>query len=218
LSEVSWETIYGREKGRRGVILSPRQSVVDFLPILRKSNVRRILDLGCGTGANALFLAKKGFFVIGVDISASALQETQQLLTAEHIENVVLVVKDMKALPFPDEHFDAVVSINVIHHARLSEINQTVDEIYRVLRGNGVGVVTVDSDTDYKFGQGTKLEEKTYELTIPHREKGIIHHFFSEREARLLFRHFEITNIKLVSQDVRGRKNCHWEVAFAKRG
>lgn len=218
LPEASWETIYGKEKGRRDLILTPRQSVVDFLPVLDKAGARRILDLGCGTGSNTLFLARKGFLVVGLDVSASAIAEAQQFLAAVQIENVVLIANDMKALPFPDEDFDAVVSINVIHHAKLSEIERTVGEIRRVLRSNGVGVVTVDSDTDYKFGQGIALEEKTYELTMPHREKGIIHHFFNENEARFLFKDFEITSLRLTSQDVAGRKNSHWEVVFAKHG
>lgn len=47
--------------------------------VLESAPARRVLDLGCGTGEHARFLAEKGFDVIGIDRSAELIAEARQL-------------------------------------------------------------------------------------------------------------------------------------------
>ena len=210
-----WEEVY--RKKVKTYKWTPSDSVVNFFPVLKNISAHKVLDLGCGTGRNALFLSKDGFMVVGVDISKTALQVAYQKIKNGGLHNIILMQGDIADLPFPPQHFDAIISINVIHHAKINDIQKIVNEIYRVLRDDGKGLVTVVSDMDYKFGKGGRLEEKTYELGEGvHGEKGIIHHFFNELETKALFNKFKILTTRLLQKDVEGGRNYHWQVTFSK--
>lgn len=210
-----WEQIYRKET--KTYKWKPSDSVVSFRPILKDISAHKVLDLGCGTGRNAIYLGKEGFIVVGIDISKTALQVAEQKIENEDLQNVILVYGDIASLPFPSQHFDAIISINVIHHNKISDIEKMVNEIYRVLRHDGKGLVTVVSDMDYKFGKGRRLEENTYELSEEaHREKGMIHHFFNELETRAFFGKFAILTTGLLHKDVEEGRSYHWEVMFSK--
>jgi len=210
-----WEEIYRKET--KTYKWTPSDSVVNFLPVLKDISAHKVLDVGCGTGRNALFLGKEGFIVVGIDISKTALQVADQKIKNEGLHNIILLQGDIADLPFPPQHFDAIISTNVIHHTKINDIKKIVNEIYDVLCHDGKGLVTVVADMDYKFGKGRRLEENTYELSEEaHREKGMIHHFFNEFETRALFNKFEILTTRLLQKDVEEGRSYHWEVTFSK--
>jgi SAM-dependent methyltransferase/uncharacterized protein YbaR (Trm112 family) len=72
-----------------------------------------LLDAGCGFGRYTYFAAKFGAEVVGVDLSAAI--ESARLNTA-HLPNVHLVQGNLYSLPFPENRFDAIYSIGVLHH------------------------------------------------------------------------------------------------------
>jgi len=184
----AWEYLFKKDRLEWTI---PDISVVNLVSFLKKRKFKRILDLGCGSGRHMVYLNKRNFFVVGSDISPTGLARAQKWLEKERISNYCLVEHDMIKLPFPNEHFDAVVGINVIHHNHLKRIKQTLNEIRRVLRKKGLVLVTLSSTKDYKFGIGKKLERDTY-LS----DKGVIHHFFDEKGVRKLFDKFRIVDIK----------------------
>lgn len=70
----------------------------------------RALDLACGEGRNAIWLAKRGWRVVGVDFSAVGLDRAAQLATqAGADDRLVLHRVDVVAGPFPSGPFDVVV-------------------------------------------------------------------------------------------------------------
>src|SRR5439155_11744717 len=75
-----------------------------------------VLDLGCGTGRHALWLAGKGADVTAVDFSPDMLAEARRTPGAETVR---FVVHDLhEPLPFADGTFDLVVSGLVLEHLR----------------------------------------------------------------------------------------------------
>lgn len=72
-----------------------------------------LLDVGCGTGRWTKYLAPKVGFIEAVDPS-NAIFAADKLLT--NVENVRLSKASIETLPFPDETFDFVMSIGVLHH------------------------------------------------------------------------------------------------------
>ncbi|KKQ32665.1 MAG: Methyltransferase type 11 [candidate division TM6 bacterium GW2011_GWF2_37_49] len=76
------------------------------------SNVGSILDLGCGTGIHALMLAKKGFYIHGVDISSNMIEQAKQKMEQNFAikKSLKFDVGDIRGLDL-NSKFDAVVSI-----------------------------------------------------------------------------------------------------------
>jgi ubiquinone/menaquinone biosynthesis C-methylase UbiE len=97
-----------------------------------------VLDLGCGTGRHALWLAGDGAVVTAVDFSQGMLLEARRKPNAESIR---FVVHDLlERLPFPEEAFDLVVSGLVLEH--LQNLEHFFRETHRVLKPDGLAVIS----------------------------------------------------------------------------
>lgn len=94
------------------------------------------LDLGCGQGASAWFLAREGFTVVGVDQAPSALVKTNVRLANERL-TFHPACGTFKHLPFRDETFDLVVDIVSVAHNTCHDIWKIYFEIERVLKPGG---------------------------------------------------------------------------------
>jgi 2-polyprenyl-6-hydroxyphenyl methylase/3-demethylubiquinone-9 3-methyltransferase len=91
-----------------------------------------LVDLGCGAGLLAPFIADKGYVHIGVDLSQSALGQAR-----EH--GVVAVRADVASVPLPDSVADVVSAGEILEH--VEDLGQVVDEACRLLRPGGVLVL-----------------------------------------------------------------------------
>jgi ubiquinone/menaquinone biosynthesis C-methylase UbiE len=97
-----------------------------------------VLDLGCGTGRHAIWLAAHGAKVTAVDFSEGMLTAARQKPGAETVE---FLAHDLhRPLPFPFESFDLVLSGLVLEH--LQELGPFFSEVRRVLRTSGRAVVS----------------------------------------------------------------------------
>ena len=74
----------------------------------------RVLDLGCGEGRDAVFFAKQGFEVTGVDVSQAGIAKARKLAKMKEVE-VTWVVADLATYRPPDE-FDLIYSSGSIHY------------------------------------------------------------------------------------------------------
>ena len=101
----------------------------------------RVLDAGCGTGRNLVYLLRQGFDVSATDASGGAIAETRALaaklapsLDADHVR-----VEPVEAMSFSDASFDVVISSAVMHFAR-DEAHwwAMVREMWRVLAAGGL--------------------------------------------------------------------------------
>lgn len=115
--------------GRRFIVLMLIQSF--WKP---KSNPALILDLGCGTGGSFPLLRNFGV-VVGLDNSWLALSHARKR-GMKH-----LTLGDALSLPFVDNSFDLVATLDVLEH--LEDDRQALKEIWRVLKPEGKVVFTV---------------------------------------------------------------------------
>src|SRR5947207_136284 len=90
-----------------------------------------VLDLGCGAGMLAL-LKRKGVTLTGVDLSPEC-----SLAARRNGYDFTMTTK-LSHLPFPDQNFDYVVSLDVIGHIGFEEKDAVLSEVKRVLRPGGV--------------------------------------------------------------------------------
>jgi ubiquinone/menaquinone biosynthesis C-methylase UbiE len=107
-----------------------------FDKYLTKPNMK-ILEAGCGMGTWIHNLRAKGHEVIGVDYMESTVQKVKEFDPSLPIQQ-----GDVNNLNFPDESFDAYVSLGVVEHFQEGP-QKALSEAYRVLKPNGVAFVTV---------------------------------------------------------------------------
>ena len=69
----------------------------------------KILDVGCGTGRHSIELARRGYHVIGIDLSDSMLKRAQEKAKKQHVQ-VRFEKHDARRLPFRSE-FDVVIML-----------------------------------------------------------------------------------------------------------
>ncbi|HEU4965309.1 MAG TPA: methyltransferase domain-containing protein [Bacilli bacterium] len=94
-----------------------------------------LLDVGCGTGQSAAYIAKRyGCAVTGLDRHPLMLEKAERRMRREGLA-VRLVQGDAHALPFADQTFDVVLSESV---TIFTDLNTTLQEYARVLKPNGV--------------------------------------------------------------------------------
>ncbi len=185
-----WEEIYKKE----GKVFEETHPAMSWLMLLfRERGVIRVLDLGSGSGRHTVLLAENKFQVYGVDASPTGVETTKRTLTAKEQKADVRVADIYGRLPYSDGFFDAIVSIQTLHHNTLGKIKNLIGEIERVLSRGGYIFVTVPS----KMNQAEKfepIEDGTY-LPLDGRERGLPHHFFTKEEILRLFSGFEIEEI-----------------------
>ena len=75
----------------------------------------KVLDVGCGGGADIVFFAQEGFDVYGVDISSSGLSHAKARLDGFHLK-ANLKLESAEVLEFPKGYFDLIVSTGVYQY------------------------------------------------------------------------------------------------------
>ncbi|MGB7762778.1 MAG: methyltransferase domain-containing protein [Bryobacteraceae bacterium] len=113
-----------------------------------------VLECGCGTGAQTVFLAARSpqARIVSVDISAESLAQARARIEAAGHRNVEFRQADLFDLPFDDEHFDHVFLCFVLEH--LAEPAAALGAIRRVLRRGGtITVVEGDHGSWYSYPQ-----------------------------------------------------------------
>lgn len=91
------------------------------------------LDIGCGAGREAIFLAQCGFRVIGVDISPKALAIARDRATAAGLE-VDFRHGGVLQLPVEDQSIDFANDRGCFHHIAEDERTRYAEEVARVLK------------------------------------------------------------------------------------
>ncbi len=120
----------------------------DFLDFFSEALFQgaRVLDLGCGPGVETKKLSMKGFDVQGFDLSEGLLQ-----IAREKLPFATFLQGDMlKRFPYADNFFDGVFAKASLLHVPKEKMDGVFDEIYRILKPNGILHIAVKQGSDEK--------------------------------------------------------------------
>ncbi len=137
------------------------------------------LDIGCGAGNYAVWLATRGFQVTGVDVSPAAIELAERLARKNGV-SCRFVAADLLGSALPLEaSFDFAYDWEVLHHIFPEDRDRYVLNVHRVLRpGARYLSVCFSENDDPGFGGEGKVRKTPLGTTL---------YFSSEQEIRQLF-------------------------------
>jgi ubiquinone/menaquinone biosynthesis C-methylase UbiE len=106
-----------------------------------------VLDLGCGAGRDIATLGRRGYRVIGVDLSIGLLREAQSRLSGEFVQG------DMRSVPFSSAQFDGVWMCASLLHIPRRQAPTVLAHVHRVMGWGSVLYIAV------KQGDGESWQE-----------------------------------------------------------
>ncbi|WP_238916821.1 class I SAM-dependent methyltransferase [Clostridium sp. YIM B02555] len=155
-----------------------------YTNILEKYKNEEIIDLGCGIGADTLYLSEKGYKVVSCDYSEEALKKLEEAIP----KSKTIQMDISKTLPFEDVSIGLIIADLSLHYFDDKTTKNIVNEIRRVLKPNGYLIGRVNSIKDFNFGAGCGEEiEKNFYLT----EAGY-KRFFTKEDIQVYFSDFVI--------------------------
>ncbi|WP_328443988.1 class I SAM-dependent methyltransferase [Amycolatopsis sp. NBC_00438] len=169
----------------------------------------RVLELGCGSGADAAYLAAEGHDVLALDFSAVAIRRAASVHADVGVD--FRVADFSRPLDLRPESFDLVYARLSMHYFPDSVTRELVGEVARLLAEEGRLVALCKSVADPLCGKGSRIEDDMYRLD------GHVRHFFSAGYMRELlgsgFRPARVTEFEGVAY---GRNSAFVKV-FAQR-
>jgi len=189
---MGWESIF-KKSGK--VFYKPHEDMNKIINLFKKEGVKKILDVGCGSGRHIVLLSKEGFDVYGMDNAESGLKRTRKWLKELGLKAKLKNASCYKTFLYKDNTFDAIIFTQVIHHAKLKEINFCISEIKRVLKPNGLVFITVTKNK--MKGRASKvkiIEPRTY-VMLDGPEKGVPHYIYTKTLFKKYFKNFNIFSI-----------------------
>lgn len=108
---------------------------LEFLQQIFPKPPAKTLEVGCGTAFDSLYLAKRGYQATCLDINKNILKVAEENFKKEGVEGQ-FVAGDGEKLPFPENHFDIIMSFGLLEH--FENPSKAISEMVRVLKPGGL--------------------------------------------------------------------------------
>lgn len=136
MSHHDWERAYG--EGHHGQHADAQPSAPELAGYLAGAVdlPRTALDMGCGTGADAVYLAERGIEMFAIDSSPAALELARARAARAGVE-VTWIEGDVLDVPLEDSSIDLVADHGCLHHVAQEDQARYAQEVARVMRPGG---------------------------------------------------------------------------------
>jgi len=201
-----WNKIF-KKYGK--VFTKPQEDVPKIVKIFKKHDVKEVLDLGSGSGRHVIYLAKHGFKVYGIDIAEEGIKITKAWLKENNLKANLKIGSVYKKLPYKDNFFDAIISVQTLHHAKIEKIRKLIREMERILKPGGLIFISVRKALEVKGWSKNKIVVHRFKnrkikykvvgpriyVPIEGGEKGLTHFCFNRELIKKEFKNFKISDI-----------------------
>jgi cyclopropane fatty-acyl-phospholipid synthase-like methyltransferase len=147
----------------------------ELVEFINQNHPGRALDFGCGTGTNAIYLARHGWQVAGVDFSAVAIRRARQKARAAGLP-IRFFVDDVSRFSAVDGPLDLILDIGCFHALTPEARTFYLNSIGRLLAPGGTWLLYAmrrSDDSESTFGLGeADIAEASSRLRLNRREDG----------------------------------------------
>lgn len=119
----------------------PNRMCYDIMKLKPPIRPCKVLDMGCGEGKDAVFLAKNGYVVSAFDASEKGLEKAKELARKNHVE-VNFFKADINEYE-PDEEYDVIFSSGALHYLSLKHREKLIQSIKEHTSINGLHALNV---------------------------------------------------------------------------
>jgi len=159
----------------------------------------KAIDLGCGAGNYAVYLAERGFEVTGVDFSQTAIKIARESASRKGVKCNFFVADVIDELDSVNQTWDFVYGWGLLHHILPEQRQKYVENVRRILNPSGRYLSVCFSQEDTGFGGSGKFRESSL---------GTVLYFSSEDELRELFKpYFKILDLRTI--EISGKFEPH---------
>lgn len=159
----------------------------------------KTIDLGCGTGNYAIYLAGEGFDVTAVDISSSAIKIAKNNASQKGIDCNFIVADILGDLKQIQSTFNFAYDWELLHHIFPSDREKYIRNVYRLLNPGGQYLSVCFSEENLQFGRVGKFRKTPLETVL---------YFSSENELRVLYESFfKVEELKTI--EIKGKFSPH---------
>ena len=159
----------------------------------------RAVDLGCGAGNYAIYLATRGFEVIGIDISPTAVKIAKENARTKNVNCNFLVADVVQGLDELHQTWQFAYGWGLLHHIPPDQRQKYVDNVSRILDPAGKYLSVSFSEKDNGFA-GPRNRRQS--------QLGTVLYFSSEAELTKLFEtYFEIIDLRTI--EIAGKFEPH---------
>ncbi|MCR8634940.1 class I SAM-dependent methyltransferase [Paenibacillus radicis (ex Xue et al. 2023)] len=207
-----WNEFYSdREKGIPFFVNAPDENLVQYFD----SNTLipgRVLELGCGPGRNAIYMAQKGCEVDAVDLSQEALTWAKERASSLDV-NVRFHCANVFDMTFTPNSYDLIYDSGCLHHIAPHRRISYIDMIRKTLKPGGCFGLTC-----FVYGeQGAQITDwEVYRLRSLKVGLG-----YTEQKLRTLFHDFQVVELRRMIRQVQPNplfgESFLWTALFQKQ-
>ncbi len=218
--DKTWEDIYKKKNWGK----YPNEELIKFIARNFYSNLSRskikILEIGCGPGANMWYMGREKFEIHGIDGSRTAVKKCIKRLNAEVKDwKGKIQVGDIVNIPYPDNFFDAVVDLEAITHNSFEDSIKIYNEAFRVLKKKGKIFSRTFANGTWGDGTGKKLGKNSWSVSSgPMKNHCNYVRFTKKYEINIFLKKFKINQIEKLSftMDNQKHKIIEWLIHGTK--
>ena len=172
--------------------------------LIKAGNYRSLLDLGCGDGRDSIYFSNKGLQVTALDISEGGINKLKF-----QNANINFLLLDIRYIELQENSFDVIYAHLSLHYFDDETTSKIFDNLYKILKKDGLLLVKCKSVDDPLFGQGKKVGENMY-------KRGHVRHFFSREYMKEKLNGFKIIKIRKTSSLYHQLKSSFIEAVATK--
>ncbi len=160
---------------------APTSVARELARLFRRERAVSILDAGCGSGRDALFYAREGFTVTGLDLSVQAIRWAREEAAKEGVA-VSLISGDLLTTKLVEGSFDAVVAIHLVHLQPEPVRRAMVNRLWSLTRDGGLIAMANYATEEAGFTTWDAYPEHNTRVD----PKGKLVHFFDAEDLAAL--------------------------------